>query len=118
MLSNFIYIVATRLIIESYGTHHPYEIHQVELVTYQNSVAVSYDLYRFPNETSTMWRTNETFVVPGGNYYGRILGRTSSGTDFGIYAFPAFESLAEPSRYSLNVCGIICNIFYSNFYRW
>lgn len=97
------YTVNTTLIIVSYGTHHPYELHQVQLVVFQNSVAAAYDLIRFPNETSTMWRSKQQFVVPSGNYYARILGRTRIGTDFAIYAFPAFESVAEPSRFLLSV---------------
>ena len=68
-------------------------------MNFQNTVINAKELWRFPNESSTMWRTNETFIVPRGNYYARILGRTDSETDFAIYAFPAFESIAEPSRF-------------------
>ena len=76
-------------------------------MTFQNTVTDAKELWRFPNETSTTWRTNETFIVPRGNYYARILGRTDSETNFAIYAFPAFESVAEPGRFLVNMHGMI-----------
>lgn len=85
-------------------------------MTFQNTVIDARELWRFPNETSTMWRTNETFIVPRGNYYARILGRTDSETDFAIYAFPAFESVAVPSMF-LVIDSMFCYCtFHSNFY--
>ena len=93
--------------VESYGTHHPHEIHQVELVTFVNTVKLALDLVQFPNESSTMWRTINETIIPRGNYYARILGRTFSNMDFAIYAFPAFESIAEPGRSIVNVYDVI-----------
>jgi len=78
-------------------------------VNFENSVANSSDLYQSSNTTT--WKSNTT-IIPRGNYYARILGNTISGTDFAIYAFPAFESVAEPSRFSLIIVVIIfCNNF-------
>jgi len=104
VITNF--LVATRLIFESIGVYHPAEIHQVEIVTYQNTVRLAKVLERFP-ENSTMWRS-ELFLIPSGDYYARVLGRTSSGMNFAIYTFPAFTSVAEPRKCVFYICVLCC----------
>jgi len=93
------------MIFESIGEYHPAEIHQVELATFQNTVLDARVLEPFSTDNSTKWRS-APFVIPRGNYYARVLGRTYSGMDFAIYAFPAFESVAEPREcvYCLCLC--------------
>ena len=71
-------------------------------MTFVNTVKLALELVQFPNETSTMWRTMNEIIIPSGNYYARVLGRTDGDIDFAIYAFPAFESVSEPSRFSVN----------------